>query len=69
MKDKPYFFDQRARAAFLAISRRLLAESFLALARPPFLAPLRPKSTAAGSLPSPRRLAPWLASSRTCCAL
>ncbi len=45
-----YYFDfrQRAKTAFRAISDLLLAESFFALAFPPFKPPRRPKATAAG---------------------
>ena len=39
---------QRVFAAFFAISRRLAALSFFALAGPPFMPPNRPSSTAAG---------------------
>src|SRR5438309_3031257 len=39
---------QRVRAAFLAICLRRLAESFSALALPPFSPPSRPRDTAAG---------------------
>src|SRR5881628_2414448 len=38
----PTLLPQRAFAAFLAMSRRLFADSFLALALPPFKPPLRP---------------------------
>ncbi len=43
-----FFFDQRACAAFFAISQRLSFESFFALASPPFKPPKRPSATAAG---------------------
>jgi len=43
---------QRAIAPFLAISRRLEAESFLALAFPPFGPPSLPMATACGFLPA-----------------
>jgi hypothetical protein len=47
---KHYFqeFCQRAFAAFLAIALRFLADSFAALAFPPFSPPMRPRATAAG---------------------
>jgi hypothetical protein len=43
-----FFEDQRTVAAFLAICLRRLAESFSALAFPPFSPPSRPRDTAAG---------------------
>jgi hypothetical protein len=43
-----YFLDQRVIAANLAISLRFLAESFFALAGPPFKPPRWPRATAAG---------------------
>lgn len=42
-----FYFAQRAAAAFFAIARRFEAESFSALALPPFRPPNRPNSTAA----------------------
>src|SRR5262249_29722291 len=47
-----HFFSQRLAAALRAISARLLADSFSALALPPFWPPRRPRATAAGFFPS-----------------
>lgn len=44
--------DQRARAALLALARRLRGDSVAARALPPFNPPLRPRSIAFGSLPA-----------------
>lgn len=46
------YFLHRAAAAFLAISARFFALSLAARAGPPLSPPLRPRLTAAGSLPS-----------------
>ena len=48
--------DQRAWAAFLAISCLLSGVNLAARALPPFLPPNRPNATAAGFLPSARNL-------------
>ena len=64
----PSYFFQRARAAFLAIWRRRFADSFCALARPPFNPPKRPSATAAGffrslcAASSDRAMTCWTAS-------
>lgn len=47
-----YFLPQRERAARVAIAVRRAADSFLALARPPFAPPSFPKATAGGFFPA-----------------
>jgi hypothetical protein len=42
-----FFFDHRAKAAFLALAFRSAADSFAARAFPPFSPPSRPRATAA----------------------